>query len=431
MLAGRAKRTRIPSSRGLEAAQQDASPPPERPRSQRRAAKKVFERQESAGSDSSGAAKEESDGEEEVEGQEKKARFVWTPDLHQRFVTAVHRLGVAQAKPQAIRQLMGCDTEDEPPTRQNIKSHLQKYRLLVQKQQAQKQGQNSSHRAGGGSGGSHVSVAPSHVASVNPARTASPTGARGGANGGDGSGGSSGSSSVASPRCGGGTVSSASASSSSIERLRQQVQVGLMAQLEVQSKLHEQMVEQRRTQASLGWRIMQAGPNTTLQRPQLERIAQHVLMQRMMLQHLCSMLHATTVDLAHDQMAQEFKPDEQPSADVFDGVGLDGDGAIPQFPFDLPEQPDGAAEPLNQSFDYSHIEVRETHTRARTRTHTHTTPPLPISLRYFRACRPSSHSRTTRRLTGCHLLEISRASLQVGTTPLQTDAVMPVDTPTA
>ena len=80
------------------------------------------------------ASKAESDGEEDDIGSEKKARFVWTPDLHRRFETAVNRLGVSQAKPQAIRQLMGCETEDEPPTRQNIKSHLQKYRLLVQKQ---------------------------------------------------------------------------------------------------------------------------------------------------------------------------------------------------------------------------------------------------------------------------------------------------------
>ena len=80
------------------------------------------------------ASKAESDGEEDDMGSEKKVRFVWTPDLHRRFEIAVNRLGVSQAKTQAIRQLMGCETEDEPPTRQNIKSHLQKYRLLVQKQ---------------------------------------------------------------------------------------------------------------------------------------------------------------------------------------------------------------------------------------------------------------------------------------------------------
>ena len=64
---------------------------------------------------------------------EKKQRFVWTPDLHCRFEAAVHKLGVAHAKPQAIRRLMGCDGEENAPTRQNIKSHLQKYRLMMQK----------------------------------------------------------------------------------------------------------------------------------------------------------------------------------------------------------------------------------------------------------------------------------------------------------
>lgn len=78
---------------------------------------------------------------------EKKTRFVWTPELHRRFEDAVLRLGVAQAKPQAIRQLMGCETEEEPPTRQNIKSHLQKYRLLVQKQVRAPRLTRASHHA--------------------------------------------------------------------------------------------------------------------------------------------------------------------------------------------------------------------------------------------------------------------------------------------
>ena len=356
MLAeGRAKRARIASPRARAAQEEEEeSPPTARPRSQRRAALVAIERQESAGNDDLSADKQESDGEEDGEGQEKKARFVWTPDLHHRFETAVHRLGVAQAKPQAIRQLMGCDTEDEPPTRQNIKSHLQKYRLLVQKQQVQKSGQTIPLRAGGGG---HGNVGTPHVT---PAMSRPPPsgGGSGGGGGGGGSGGvscaSGGPSERGGVRGGGGSGSS----SSSSERLRQQVQVGLLSQLEIQAKLHEQMSEQRRTQAALGLRIAQAGPSAALERAQLQRVAQHVLMQRMMLQHLCSMLHATTVDL--DQMTNEFKQDEDATvADVFDGAMLDGDGPMPQFPFDLPEPQDGAGaiEPLNQSFDYSHLEV--------------------------------------------------------------------------
>ena len=70
--------------------------------------------------------------EDDEEGGGKKQRFVWSPEVHQCFCEAVHQLGVDKAKPQAIAQLMQADlTLAGPgmPTRQNIKSHLQKYRL--------------------------------------------------------------------------------------------------------------------------------------------------------------------------------------------------------------------------------------------------------------------------------------------------------------
>ena len=65
-----------------------------------------------------------------------KTRFVWSAELHARFEQAVAKLGVDRAKPQAISQLMGVEG-DNAPTRQNIKSHLQKYRLLLKKRAAQ------------------------------------------------------------------------------------------------------------------------------------------------------------------------------------------------------------------------------------------------------------------------------------------------------
>jgi len=65
----------------------------------------------------------------------RKQRFIWSSQMHMRFEAAVHKLGVDQAKPQAISQLMGCEREGAPTT-QNIKSHLQKYRLLMQKRRA-------------------------------------------------------------------------------------------------------------------------------------------------------------------------------------------------------------------------------------------------------------------------------------------------------
>ncbi|KAL6553223.1 hypothetical protein OROGR_007065 [Orobanche gracilis] len=56
----------------------------------------------------------------------RKARRCWSPDLHRRFVNALHMLGGSQAAtPKQIRELMKVDglTNDE------VKSHLQKYRL--------------------------------------------------------------------------------------------------------------------------------------------------------------------------------------------------------------------------------------------------------------------------------------------------------------
>jgi len=183
---------------------------------------------------------------------EKKMRFVWTPELHRRFEDAVLRLGVAQAKPQAIRQLMGCETEDEPPTRQNIKSHLQKYRLLVQKQSQRQQPSSASKPLPDES-----EPAPSPALASTPAGPNAPP---------------------------------------VIQPLMQQQQVGLLAQLELQAKLHQQMMLQRRTQAELGFRMSASGQQPALDRGQLHRLAQHVLLQRLMLQHLCSLLHATSTD---------------------------------------------------------------------------------------------------------------------------------------
>ncbi|GAB2216014.1 hypothetical protein Droror1_Dr00023781 [Drosera rotundifolia] len=57
---------------------------------------------------------------------QRKARRCWSPDLHRRFVNALQRLGGSQvATPKQIRELMKVDglTNDE------VKSHLQKYRL--------------------------------------------------------------------------------------------------------------------------------------------------------------------------------------------------------------------------------------------------------------------------------------------------------------
>merc|ERR1719183_1769935 len=62
------------------------------------------------------------------DGQQKR-RFVWSPELHSRFEAAVNALGLDAAKPKSILRLMNV----EGLTKANIKSHLQKYRCLMQK----------------------------------------------------------------------------------------------------------------------------------------------------------------------------------------------------------------------------------------------------------------------------------------------------------
>ncbi|XP_031096462.1 transcription factor HHO3-like isoform X2 [Ipomoea triloba] len=62
--------------------------------------------------------------------EQRKPRRCWSPELHQGFVDALDKLGGAQAAtPKQIREIMNVDglTNDE------VKSHLQKYRLHVRR----------------------------------------------------------------------------------------------------------------------------------------------------------------------------------------------------------------------------------------------------------------------------------------------------------
>lgn len=61
----------------------------------------------------------------------KRPRLVWTPQLHKRFVDVVAHLGLKNAVPKTIMQLMNV----EGLTRENVASHLQKYRLYVKRMQ--------------------------------------------------------------------------------------------------------------------------------------------------------------------------------------------------------------------------------------------------------------------------------------------------------
>ncbi|KAG7534841.1 Homeobox-like domain superfamily [Arabidopsis thaliana x Arabidopsis arenosa] len=82
------------------------------------------------------AAVEESTAEEGDSGTEdasgktlKRPRLVWTPQLHKRFVDVVAHLGIKNAVPKTIMQLMNV----EGLTRENVASHLQKYRLYLKR----------------------------------------------------------------------------------------------------------------------------------------------------------------------------------------------------------------------------------------------------------------------------------------------------------
>ncbi|KAK7344897.1 hypothetical protein VNO77_15111 [Canavalia gladiata] len=75
----------------------------------------------------------------------KRPRLVWTPQLHKRFVDAVAHLGIKNAVPKTIMQLMSVDGL----TRENVASHLQKYRLYLKRMQGLSSGAGAGAAAGG------------------------------------------------------------------------------------------------------------------------------------------------------------------------------------------------------------------------------------------------------------------------------------------
>ncbi|CAK9878572.1 unnamed protein product [Sphagnum jensenii] len=81
--------------------------------------------------DDDSAGGPENSGEEPNARTLKRPRLVWTPQLHKRFVDAVGHLGIKNAVPKTIMQLMNV----EGLTRENVASHLQKYRLYLKRMQ--------------------------------------------------------------------------------------------------------------------------------------------------------------------------------------------------------------------------------------------------------------------------------------------------------
>eukprot|EP00232_Nephroselmis_pyriformis_P029056 CAMPEP_0182864236 /NCGR_PEP_ID=MMETSP0034_2-20130328/7064_1 /TAXON_ID=156128 /ORGANISM="Nephroselmis pyriformis, Strain CCMP717" /LENGTH=314 /DNA_ID=CAMNT_0024996487 /DNA_START=115 /DNA_END=1055 /DNA_ORIENTATION=+ len=73
--------------------------------------------------------KDAGDEEDEDFATMKKARVVWSVELHQQFVNAVNQLGIEKAVPKRILDLMNVSGL----TRENVASHLQKYRLYLKR----------------------------------------------------------------------------------------------------------------------------------------------------------------------------------------------------------------------------------------------------------------------------------------------------------
>ncbi|KAL1338354.1 hypothetical protein HN51_060256 [Arachis hypogaea] len=90
----------------------------------------------------------------------KRPRLVWTPQLHKRFVDAVAHLGIKNAVPKTIMQLMSVDGL----TRENVASHLQKYRLYLKRMQ----GLSAAGPGGGGAGGGGSDAATDHLFASSP-----------------------------------------------------------------------------------------------------------------------------------------------------------------------------------------------------------------------------------------------------------------------
>ncbi|KNA08357.1 hypothetical protein SOVF_163340 [Spinacia oleracea] len=73
----------------------------------------------------------------------KRPRLVWTPQLHKRFVDVIEHLGIDKAVPKTIMEMMNV----EGLTRENVASHLQKYRLYLKRMEGlSSEGQSNPRR---------------------------------------------------------------------------------------------------------------------------------------------------------------------------------------------------------------------------------------------------------------------------------------------
>ncbi|OMO61592.1 hypothetical protein CCACVL1_23393 [Corchorus capsularis] len=86
---------------------------------------------------------------------QKKPRVVWSVELHRKFVAAVNQLGIDKAVPKKILELMNV----EKLTRENVASHLQKYRLYLKRISCQANQQANMAAALGSADPSYLRIA--------------------------------------------------------------------------------------------------------------------------------------------------------------------------------------------------------------------------------------------------------------------------------
>lgn len=166
---------------------------------------------------------------------------------------------------------MNCEGEGAP-TRQNIKSHLQKYRLLIQKRQQQ----GSSADGRGGSGDKLGDSASGGATST-----------------------------------GGGSDHTPTDVQSELEQHLARQEMNLRVQMDLQTKLHRQLLVQRQLQHQLEHCFPTPGSDTDkdkqryqatlqLKNSLRERLTTHVMLQQEMLQHLDALVSSEVTKSADE-----------------------------------------------------------------------------------------------------------------------------------
>ncbi|KAK2399616.1 two-component response regulator ORR21 [Trifolium repens] len=100
----------------------------------------------------------------------KKPRVVWSVELHQQFVSAVNQLGLDKAVPKRILELMNVPGL----TRENVASHLQKFRLYLKRLNGVAQQQNEMLNTVPGSIESKLAAAERYIQTLAASGYASP-----------------------------------------------------------------------------------------------------------------------------------------------------------------------------------------------------------------------------------------------------------------